>query len=219
MRPVRADRQPRRQAQPSTEGQLSGDSDWQEEWGETATWAEDANWDRGADGDAEWDQSDTEASTDAEKASEEHEDIRVLKMLYKGNVAEVDRREEQQRKTCNVNRRHDFYRKTRCSSTAHEEQSAMPGGVINMHEDSDDEDDFVGEEKEIATEMRELRASQHWVNQRGWDLASEGRAVDHNGDEYPFTIESIEQKGVVFHVKSTALNHERRISVDLKRGW
>ena len=43
--------------------------------------------------------------------------------------------------------------------------------------------------------------------------------VDHNGDEYPFTIESIEQKGVVFHVKSTALNHERRISVDLKRGW
>jgi hypothetical protein len=43
--------------------------------------------------------------------------------------------------------------------------------------------------------------------------------VDHNGDEYPFTIESIGQKGVVFYVKSTALDHERRISVDLKRGW
>jgi hypothetical protein len=43
--------------------------------------------------------------------------------------------------------------------------------------------------------------------------------VDHNGDEYPFTIESIGRKGVVFHVVSTALNHERRISVDLKRGW
>ena len=56
---------------------------------------------------------------------------------------------------------------------AQEEQSAHPGGAINTYEDSDDDEAFLGEQKEIAKELDELRAAQHWINQEGWDVASE----------------------------------------------
>ena len=50
------------------------------------------------------------------------------------------------------------------------------GGVINTHEDSDDPDEYSGEQKEIAKEAQELRAAQDWINQDGWDASSEGVA-------------------------------------------
>ncbi len=40
-----------------------------------------------------------------------------MKMLYTGNLAEVSRRAEQQRKAKVFNRRHDFCKHTRCTST------------------------------------------------------------------------------------------------------
>lgn len=36
-----------------------------------------------------------------------------------------------------------------------EEQSSLPCGVIHVHEDSDDEEDFSGGQKEIAKEIQE----------------------------------------------------------------
>ena len=75
------------------------------------------------------------------------------------------------------NRKHSFYRHTRCTSVAQKEQSALPAGVVNTYEDSDDEGAYLGEQKEIQKEMDELRVAQHWVNQEGWDAAAEGRAV------------------------------------------
>ena len=56
----------------------------------------------------------------------------------------------------------------------------MPAGVINVNHDNDDEEAYGGEQKEINKEMDELRAAQHWVNQPGWDMASEGRAFSPN---------------------------------------
>ena len=50
-------------------------------------------------------------------------------------------------------------------------------GVINTYLDSDDEDAYTGEQKEIQREAQELRAVQSWINQEGWDAAAEGRAV------------------------------------------
>ena len=73
--------------------------------------------------------------------------------------------------------KHDYYKQTRCTSTAQEEQSALPAGVINRHEDSSEDEDCYGEGKEMAKEAQELRAAAHWINQSGWDTASEGRAV------------------------------------------
>ena len=43
--------------------------------------------------------------------------------------------------------------------------------------------------------------------------------VDHMGDEYAFTVERISPHGVVFFARSDQLNHERRIKVDVDRGW
>jgi hypothetical protein len=43
--------------------------------------------------------------------------------------------------------------------------------------------------------------------------------VDHMGDEYAFTVERIGSHGVVFFAQSTELKHERRIKVDVDRGW
>ena len=160
-----------RQAQPSTadggeEVEPRGDEvgeEENEEWGQSSA------------------KSETEESSSRESAHERTADTRVLKMLYEGNMAEVNRREEQQRKSWITNHKHDFYRQTRCTSTAQEECSAMPAGVMNTHEDSDDEDAFGGEQKEISKEMQELRAAEHWVNQEGWDAAGEGVAVSSTG--------------------------------------
>ena len=54
---------------------------------------------------------------------------------------------------------------------------ALPAGVINVNEDSEDDGEYYGEQKEIAEEVQELRAAAHWVNQEGWGAAREGRAV------------------------------------------
>ena len=126
-------------------------------------------------------QSETEVSSSGESAHERKADTRVLKMLYEGNIAEANRREEQQRKSWIANYKHEFYRQTRCTSTAQEECSAMPAGVMNTHEDSDDDDAYGGEQKEIDREMQELRAAQHWVNQEGWDAVGEGVATSSTG--------------------------------------
>ena len=59
----------------------------------------------------------------------------------------------------------------------------MPAGVMNVHDDSDDPDEYGGEQKEINMEMQELRVAEQWVNQQGWNAAGEGFAVTSRGDE------------------------------------
>ena len=60
--------------------------------------------------------------------------------------------------------------------TGQEESSAMPAGVMNTYEDSDDEDVYGGEQKEIQREWQELRGYEQWINQKGWDPVGEGMA-------------------------------------------
>ena len=108
----------------------------------------------------------------------------MLKMLYKGNMEEVQRQEAKLKKAGTFNRKHNCYRRTRCTMLAQEEQSAHPGGAINVYEDSDDDEAYQGEQKEILKEMEELRAAQHWVNQEGWDVAGEAFAASkHAGKD------------------------------------
>ena len=85
--------------------------------------------------------SDTEGSSE-EDQEEPEEDTRVLKMLYKGNMEEVNKRVEQERRARVISHKHAFYKQTRCTSAAQEEQSALPAGVLNVHEDSSDEEDY-----------------------------------------------------------------------------
>ena len=87
------------------------------------------------------------------------------------------------RKTVVAKSKHNFYRQSKVTSRAQEEQSALPGGVINTYEDTTDEDDFTGEQKEIEKEMQALRSAQQWVNQEGWDVAAEAKALDSSGAE------------------------------------
>ena len=65
----------------------------------------------------------------------------------------------------------------------------MPAGVINTHEDTDDEEAFTGEQKEIQKEVQELRAAQHWVNQEGWDAVGEGFAVGRDGQNIDLRLD------------------------------
>jgi hypothetical protein len=103
----------------------------------------------------------TESSSD-EEAKMTHvdpdADMHILKMLYKGNLEESSRREEQTRKSHCVSHKHNVYRNTRCTSIWQEEQSALPGGVINTYLDSDDEDAYTGEQKEIVSASRTRRS-------------------------------------------------------------
>ena len=125
--------------------------------------------------------SDTEESSEEEQKPQE--DTHVLRMLYKGNMEEVNRRTEQARKARVISQKHSFYKQTRCTSVAQEEQSALPAGVVNVNEDSSDEEDYFGEQKEIAKELQELQAAKHWINQEGWDVAGEGRAISPSTGE------------------------------------
>jgi hypothetical protein len=121
----------------------------------------------------------TESSTDDEvkiKNADPDADCRILKMLYKGNLEEANRQEAQKRKSHCVSHKHNVYRNTRCTSTAQEAQSALPAGVINTFEDSEDDEAYTGEQKEIQRECQELRAVESWINQEGWDAAAEARA-------------------------------------------
>ena len=68
--------------------------------------------------------------------------------MNKGNVEEVNRRAEQERRSKVISQKHSFYKQTRCTSAAQEEQSALPAGVLNVHEDSSDEDAYLGEQKD-----------------------------------------------------------------------
>ena len=155
--------------------------------------------DSASDEEASVEGSDSEKTSSAEERSDKEAaaDTRVLKMLYKGNMEEISRQEQQHKKAGVFNRKHNCYRNTRCTSTPQEEQSALPAGVININEDSDDEDAYMGEQKEIAKEIDELRAAQHWINQEGWDVASEvhvaskstGKTIDLRLD-----WETVEQK-------------------------
>ena len=92
-------------------------------------------------------------------------------------MEETNRKEAQQRRTHCVGHKHNVYRMTRCTSTAQEEQSALPAGCINTFEDSEDDAAYTGEQKEIERECQELRAIESWTNQEGWDIAAEGRAI------------------------------------------
>lgn len=121
-----------------------------------------------------------ESESEEEKASEATKILRQLRGAQK--VEEVDRSSEMSKKTTMASK-HNYYRDTKVTSRAQEEQSAVPGGVLNVYEDSTDEEDYCGEQKEIEFEMQALRGSQQWVNQPGWDVASEGIAVDANGAE------------------------------------
>ena len=123
--------------------------------------------------------SETEHSSSAEEKEDKENDreTQVLKMLYKGNMEEISRREQQEKGAKVYNRKHNYYRNTRCTCMAQEEQSAIPAGVFNVYEDSDDEDAYLGEQRELQKEMQELLAAKDWINQKGWDVASEAQVV------------------------------------------
>ena len=74
----------------------------------------------------------TESSTDGEVQmahADPDADDRILKLLYKGNLEEANRSDAQKGKSHCVSHKHNVYRNTRCTSTAQEEQSALPAGV------------------------------------------------------------------------------------------
>ena len=83
--------------------------------------------------------SETEDSSADDVDPEDSRETHVLKMLYEGNVAEINRRDEQARKAKVYNHKHDTYRNTRCTNVAQEEHSALPASVFNVNQDSDDD--------------------------------------------------------------------------------
>ena len=112
-----------------------------------------------------------EAESDEESEDvpvpKDDDDTRVFKMLYKGNLQEVNRLKEQTRKSVFVNKKHNVYKNQRVTGIEQEESSALPAGVTNVNEDDDDELQYGGDSKEIKFEADELRAAAQWVNQAG----------------------------------------------------
>ena len=74
--------------------------------------------------------SDTEESeSDEERAPLTTKLLRQLRGASK--VEEVERSSEVERKSIVVKTRHNFYKQTKVTSHAQEEQSALPAGVLN----------------------------------------------------------------------------------------
>ena len=127
--------------------------------------------------------SETEHSSSADENTGADEDTHVLKMLYKGSPQHISREEQQSKKAHVFNRKHNCYHNTRCTSVAQEEQSALPAGVINVNEDSDDDDAYLGDQREITKEIEELRVAQQWINQEGWDVDSDTLVTSKRTDK------------------------------------
>ena len=121
-------------------------------------------------------QTEPSGATD-EEGSGHDRDTHVLKMLYKGHLAEINKSEQWAKKARVYNEKHSLYKHTRCTSVAQEECIALPAGVFNVNEDSEDDEAYSGEQKEIAKKMDELRAAEHCIKQQGRDMAAEGRAT------------------------------------------
>ena len=103
--------------------------------------------------------SDTEESeSDEEPAPQATKILRQLRGASK--VEEVERWSEVERKSIVVKNKHNFYKQTRVTSHAQEEQSALPAGVLNTYEDTTDEENWSGEQKEIGKNRQALRAAQ-----------------------------------------------------------
>ena len=120
-------------------------------------------------------------SSEQEQDKESVESTRLLKLLASGNMEERAREGLLSSKAKSFHiAKHGYYRKTRVDSVAQEMQSALPAGVLNVHEDTDEDDDAF-DEMEIERERDELRVAEHWVNQEGWDSAVEGVAFSRKG--------------------------------------
>ena len=130
--------------------------------------------------------SESESSEDAPAP----EGTRLLRQLRGSTrVEEVSREPEVQRKVCAARHEHTVYRNTKVTSRAQEEQSAIPAGVRNVMEDSDDDELCDGgESKELEKEMQALRVAGKWLTdreevQKTADAAAESRALGADGAE------------------------------------
>ena len=116
--------------------------------------------------------------------------------------------------------KHNYYKDTRVTSFPQEEQSALPAGVVNVHQDSSDEDGFVGEQLEIEKERQELRAARQWVNQEGWDAEGEGHALDDSGADVNLRLDWDEVRRQL--AKGTSNEPDSTMRVDqevVERDW
>ena len=118
---------------------------------------------------------------DEKVRNETMKDAQVLRVLRAGHIEEHDKSKQLQTKSSVCNSHHNYYRHTRCSDNAQEESSANPCGVVNVNEDSDENEAFTSEQKEIEQEMDGLRGVLKWMNPDGWDLNAEGKG-DLHGD-------------------------------------
>ena len=107
---------------------------------------------------------------------------RLLRQLRGAtNVEEVTRQPELQRRTNAARHEHNVYRNTKVTSRAQEEQSAVPAGVRNVMEDSDDDEAWDGgDSKELEKETQALQVAKNWLSDKAerqsWDTAAEAMA-------------------------------------------
>ena len=130
-----------------------------------------------------WDASDTEESDLDESGAQNLAETKILRQLRGSSQAEeVDRWPAVCKKTSQIKGNFTYYKHTKLTSRAQEDQSALPAGVVNVYEDSSDEEAFFGEQLEIEKEMQALSGARQWINQEGWDAEGEGKATDKQGN-------------------------------------
>ena len=85
------------------------------------------------------------SESESEKSEAAPEGTKLLRQ-WRGTtrLEQVDRLPEVQRRTVTGRHGHNVYRNTKVTSRAQEEQSAVPAGVTNQYEDSDDEEAWDG---------------------------------------------------------------------------
>ena len=132
-----------------------------------------------------WESSEGETASETESSESEPppEGTRLLRQLRGAtNVEEVTRQPELQRRTIAARHAHNVYRNTKVTSRAQEEQSAVPAGVRNVMEDSDDDEAWDGgDSKELEKETQALQVAKNWLSDKAerqsWDAAAEAMAI------------------------------------------
>ena len=112
----------------------------------------------------------------------------MLRALRDGYLQEIERSTETNRRCSMHNAKHDFYKHTRVTNLGQEESGWTQQGVMNVYENSSDDEDYFGEQKEVQAEIDALKSAHHWINPAHWAAEKESLAQNHLGQEVDLRI-------------------------------
>ena len=86
----------------------------------------------------------------------------------------------------------------------------MPGGVLNAHEDTDNEDEYFADQAEVRCEMDALKVAESHVNVKSWNYQREGIGRTSSGHEVDLRLDWAAAKAILKQGSEDAVEDEEK---------